>query len=62
MGWQCPKLQLWIWQDEVGAKIPILPAEYIFSQVFSTLLSGLRDRDPVLVVEQMIRHGDELKN
>merc|ERR1712032_125803 len=46
MGWQCAKLQLWIWQDEV----------------FSTLLSGLRERDPVLVVERMISHGEKLKN
>ena len=60
MGWQCPKLQLWIWQDEVGAGFPIILR--IFSQVFSTLISGLRDRDPVLVVDQMIRHGDELNN
>ena len=30
-------------------------------QVFSTLLSGLRERDPVRVVERMIRHGEKLK-
>ena len=70
MGWHCPKLQLWIWQEEVATidNINFISVYCVSikgtkqSQVFSTLLSGLRERDPVVVVDRMMRHGEDLKN